>query len=514
MIRLLDNLLNRITMYRLLLYFLISLLVLGFILGLTHSILVSPVALVSTVVIYLAVTLGGNWIFARLFGVDSNKESTIITALILSLISGPVSVLTDPLHAAYLALAGLFAIASKYLLSIRRQHIFNPAAAGIFLTGILFGQYSSWWVGNVDLLPLVVVGGFLVLRKINRFRMVGVFLGAEIIFLIGQGIVMGTGAVMSPLQSLSFVFLHTEIIFAAVVMFTEPLTSPKTFPKQAIYAVVTAFFFLPQMTILGFTVNPENALLIGNLIAYLMAPGYKLGLRLKERREIGPNIMSFTFDYPRGFTHKLGQYMEWTIPLRKTDSRGNRRFFSIASSPTEPELMIAARFYDGSSAYKRALALMQPGDRIVAGELSGEFVLPKNPSIPLVFIAGGIGITPFRSMIKHMSDTDDRRPVVLFYSNYYPEEIVFSDVLKEAEQKIGLKVVHTLTDCERVPKNWCGRTGFVDETMIAEEVPDYKERHFFISGSLKMVEAMQGVLHRLGVHASRIKTDFFPGYTS
>jgi len=513
MIRLIDVLLNRITTYRLLLYHLISLILLAAILAIARVIPISPGALLSTAAIYLAVTLCANWVFARLFRVDANRESTIITAVILTLISGPVSIASDPVHAGYLALAGLFAVASKYLLAIRRQHIFNPAAFGIFLTGILFGQYSTWWVGNIAMLPLVVVGGLLVLRKMNRFRMAGLFFAAQIVFLFAQGIWQGIGAA-TALASVSFAFLRAEIVFAAVVMVTEPLTSPKVFPKQAVYAVITAFFFLPQINIYGFAISPEAALLIGNLFSYLASPGFKLVLRLKERREIGPNIMAFTFAYPRGFKHKLGQYMEWTIPLRERDSRGNRRCFSIASSPTESELMIAVRFHDDSSAYKRAMATMRPGDRMVAAELGGEFVLPSDPSEPLAFIAGGIGITPFRSMIKYLVDTGERRSIVLLYANSRKEEIVFAELLKEAEEKIGVKVVYTLTDTRRVTDQWSGRIGPVSEGMIHEEVPDYRYRHFYVSGPLTMVVGVRSVLRSIGIRPSRIRTDLFSGYVA
>ena len=233
MIRLIDTLLNRITMYRLMLYYLVAMIVLGFILGAAHVILVQPIALVSTLVVYLAVTLGANALFARIMGVKSNNESTIITALILTLISGPVSALSDPLHAFYLALAGIFAIASKYLLAIRRQHIFNPAALGIFLTGIFFGQYSTWWVGSLQMLPLVIVGGILVLRKLNRFRLVGTFLGAFIIFFFGQSLIQGHGFSLA-FTTAQFVFLHPELLFLAAVMLIEPLPSPNTIGRHLI----------------------------------------------------------------------------------------------------------------------------------------------------------------------------------------------------------------------------------------------------------------------------------------
>ncbi len=445
MMKAIDSFLNRFTTYRLLLYYLAALLGLGFILSLFHALPVSPVAILSTTAIYIAVSYGANWGFAKILRINSNNESTLITALILALISGPVSLFADPRKAAILALAGLFAVASKYLIAIRKQHVFNPAALGVFLTAIIFGLYSSWWVGNIALLPVVAIGGFLVLRKTGRFRFVAVFFVAFIAFLMAMSVIQGLPFGLA-VQNVAYVFLHTEIIFFAAVMLIEPITSPKRFSMQALYAVIVAFLFQPQLTLFGMNLTPEEALLIGNLFSYVVSPSFKLALKLKERREIGNGIFAFSFDYPSGFNHRLGQYMEWTLPLPDPDNRGNRRYFSIASSPTESELMIAARFYPRSSRYKQELAEMRRGDSIIAAELSGDFVLPRDPSIPLTFIAGGIGITPFRSMVKYLIDTGEKRDIVLFYSNYAEDEIVFRDVFEQATQIFGLRVVYTLTD--------------------------------------------------------------------
>ncbi len=205
--------------------------------------------------------------------------------------------------------------------------------------------------------------------------------------------------------------------------------------------------------------------------------------------------------------------MEWSIPLRNADSRGNRRYFSLASSPTEPGLMIAARIPPRASRYKQEIMRMPRGAVLTACELGGDFVLPRNPRIPLAFIAGGIGITPFRSMIKFLLDTGQKRDIVLLYSNYAAEEIVFGDVLRDAECRMGLKVVHTLTDPARVSPGWCGRTGFIDADMIRQEVPDCRARRFMVSGSPGMVNAARTALRALGVPRHRVRTDYFPGYS-
>lgn len=511
MFQAIDSFLNRFTMYRFLVYYLSALLGAGFILSVFGLMPVQPEAIISTTAVYLIVCSITNWLFARAFRIEVNFESTVITALILALISGPVSLLADPGKAALLALAGVVAIASKYLLAINKQHVFNPAAFGVFVSGTLFSLYSTWWVGNIAMLPLVVIGGFLMIRKISRFRLIAVFFAAYIIFLMLGSIFQGLGFV-ATVQNVLYVVLHTEVLFFAAVMLIEPITAPKRFSLQVVYAALVAFFMQPELTILGQNFTPEEALLLGNLFSYAVSPSFKLSLRLKERREIGEGILAFAFDYPAGFNHRLGQYMEWTLPVKALDDRGNRRYFSIASSPTENELLIAARFYPKSSRYKQVMAEIEYGDPIVAAELSGDFVLPRDPNVPLVFIAGGIGITPFRSMVKYLVDTGEKRDIILIYSNSTADQIVFRDVFDEAQRKIGLKTVYTLSDESRVPVSWNGRVGRIDEKLIREVVPNVRERRYFISGSPGMVETVKGVLRASGVRRSNIRSDYFPGY--
>jgi ferredoxin-NADP reductase len=326
---------------------------------------------------------------------------------------------------------------------------------------------------------------------------VGVFLGAFLVFNVGLALLQGLTLDMIP-QSLLFVLGQTSLLFFAAVMFTEPMTSPKRFPLQVVYAAIVAFLYQPQLTILGQNLTPEEALLVGNLFSYIVSPSFKVRLPLKDARLIGKGIWSFTFEKPKGFTHRPGQYMEWTMRVPRNDGRGSRRHFSLASSPTEPDIMIAARFTSPTSRYKQVMAEMEQGALITAGELGGDFVLPKDPSIPLAFIAGGIGITPFRSMLKYMADKGERRDVVLLYSNYREDEIVFQDVLCDAEN-LGVKIVHTLTDPQNVRPRWKGRTGFVTAEVIRQEVPNLASRHVFVSGSPGMVNTMKKALKEAGV---------------
>ena len=133
-----------------------------------------------------------------------------------------------------------------------------------------------------------------------------------------------------------------------------------------------------------------------------------------------------------------------------------------------------------------------------------------------MLIVGGIGITPFRSMIKYLLDKNERRDITLFYSNKTASEIAYKDVLEEASQS-GIKIINALTTSNEYGENinddgMVFRNGRISQEMIAKEAPDYAERVFYVSGPGSMVTAFGGTLKDLGVRDSRIKTDFFPGF--
>ncbi len=134
----------------------------------------------------------------------------------------------------------------------------------------------------------------------------------------------------------------------------------------------------------------------------------------------------------------------------------------------------------------------------------------EDPAEKLAFISGGIGVTPFRSMIKYLIDRGERRSIVLLYSNRTAPEIVYGDIFKQA-QSLGVKTVYTLTDAKQIPADWQGERGFVNADMITRNIPDFLQRTFYISGSHTMVTEFQKLLSGMGVPRNRVKTDFFPG---
>jgi ferredoxin-NADP reductase/Na+-transporting NADH:ubiquinone oxidoreductase subunit NqrB len=500
-----DDLLNKITMYRLVLYVLAALAGIGIIFGALHVLPYNPLSLLFSLAILTAVSWLTNKIFADAFKTQVNIESTYITALILALIITPVAP-HDLMGVSFLIWAAIWATASKYIFAIKKKHIFNPAAFAVALTALTINQSATWWVGgNLAMMAFVIVGGLLIVRKIRREDLMIAFFAAAII-----AIIAGSPG-ENPLTTLEKALLHAPLFFFAFVMLTEPLTTPPTRGRRILYGAFVGILFAPWVHLGPVYSTPELALVAGNLLSFILSPKAKYILTLKKKEELGPGMYDFVFTKP-SLAFRPGQYLEWTLGHDRADSRGNRRYFTIASSPTENELRLGVKFYNPSSSFKKKMLDMAAGDAIMAGQLAGDFTLPRDRKKKLVFIAGGIGITPFRSMVKYLSDHGDKRAVTLFYSNRTNADIAYRDVFDEAKRTIGLKTVYAITGAGETPPAEGGHKGHIDGTLIRHELPDYRDRIFYISGTRAMVAAMEITLHRMGIPAKQIKTDFFPGF--
>ena len=506
MIEYIDNMLNRITMYRLVLYYLIFLLGAAMLLSFVGLLGYDPLALLVTVGFLLAACAVANWIFAKIWRIPANAESTYISALILALIITP---LQSPHDFWFLGWAAVWAMASKYIIAPNRKHIFNPAAFAVALTYLTINQAASWWIGNAPMLPFVLAGGVLVVRKVQRSDLVYSFLLAAAATMLLFTLIGGEDFI----AGLQKVVLYSPVFFFAFVILTEPLTTPPTRSLRIVYGVLVGFLFTPQFHLGDFYATPELAILIGNIFSYLVSPKTTLVLRLKQKVQLAPDIYDFIFAPTRKFAFEPGQYMEWTLGYKDPDSRGNRRYFTLASSPTEKYLRLGLKFYEKSSSFKQAMLAMDANHEIVASNLSGDFVLPRDPNQKCVFIAGGIGITPFRSMIKYLVDNRQKRPIVLFYANKTASDLVYVDVFEKAREELGLKTIYTVTDTNKIPSWWKGRVGRITPQLIKEQVPDYKDCVFYISGPKGMIDSFKAALRQLHVHESHIKTDFFTGLT-
>jgi glycine betaine catabolism B len=492
-----NSFLNKITMYSLMMYYLLFLVAIASILSFFKVLLYNPLDILLNAFYLVVVCKLANFIFAKIFKVKTNPESSIISGLILSLIIGPVSPLSNPILP---TAAGILAMASKYLVVWKGRHIFNPAAFGAVAVAILLNQGASWWVGSMQMASFILLGGLLILKKIKRFEMVGTFFAAMTILFVAIAILDGEPFnLFTWLQNHLSFLLVSPLAFFTLVMFTEPLTTPFKKINQIIYAILIAVLFF----ILGVLPYPlEASLLTGNIFAFLVNKSFRQVLTLKKKEQLSKDVIGFWFEPWKKFDFKPGQYLEWMLSHPKPDNRGVRRFFSIASSPTENLVLLASKFYEKPSTFKQALAKLEPGDEIVVSDLQGEFTMPDDTNQKLVLIAGGIGVTPFRSMAKWMIDQGESRDVVLLHSNKTKEDIVFRDIFERAE-KLGFKTIYVNTDTD----------GYIDENVISEKVPDYKDRKFYVSGPEPMVEAFEKMLYKMGIAKKNVKRDYFEGYS-
>jgi ferredoxin-NADP reductase len=400
--------------------------------------------------------------------------------------------------------ASVWAIASKFILAIGRKHIFNPAAVGVALSALLLAQPATWWVGGAPiLLPFVVIGGLLIGRKLQRFDLIGTFLVANL------AVVVATAAPGAIPTSLGEALLHSPIFFLGFAMLTEPVTAPQARWPRVAFGALVGLLAAPSIHFASFYLTPELALLVGNSFAFLVSPKGKFALTLTRIEHTANATYDFVFTPDRKLKFRPGQYLEWTLGVKHPDNRGNRRSFTVASAPTEDEIRLGVKFYPEASAFKRSLAAMQPGDKIYATQPAGNFVLPRNPNAKLAFIAGGIGITPFRSMLQHLLDRGERREVVLLYGNATSADIAYTEVLERAQRELGVKTVYAVVTGPVAAAGM--HRGLIDAELIRREVPDFRERTFYVSGPHAMVVLFKQMLLKMGVAPLRIKTDFFPG---
>ncbi len=495
-----DSFLNKITMYRLVLYVLVSMLLFAIITSFFGALSFSPLYLIWSIFLITFVSIITNVIFSRLFNVNSNPESTYITAFILALIISPPASFIDPNFLSLVFWASSWAVASKYIFAIRNKHIFNPAAFGVVITAIFILQPATWWIGTMVMIPITVIGGALITHKLRRFDLVLTFLATATFVIIFPALLQGVKISESLLQA----FVYVPTLFFATIMLTEPMTTPPTRKLRILYGLIVGLLFLPEIHIYNFYIIPSIALLLGNIFSYIISPKIKAFLTLVEKIQLAPNVYEFVFSTNKQMRFSAGQYVELTLPHTNTDNRGIRRFFTIASEPNNKLLKLSTKFYKPSSTFKTNLFSLNKNDILYASQLSGDFIMPKNPKEKIVFIAGGIGITPFISMIRDIISKNTRVDVTLIYINRTQTNTAYIDLLKEAEVN-GIKTMYIFTDTQ---------SGHVDisQTTIIENIPDFQNSIFYISGPHAMVVSIKNILKRLKISRSKIKTDYFPGF--
>ncbi len=232
-------------------------------------------------------------------------------------------------------------------------------------------------------------------------------------------------------------------------------------------------------------------------------------VRFLDRKEITSNTIAFFFEKPSGFEFRPGQFVELTLlnpPY--ADAQGNTRPFSIASSPREGKLMFATRMRN--TAFKKSLKEMPIGTEASIEGPFGSFTFPKNTEKKIVILAGGIGITPFRSMVKHAAETKAPHKIFLFYSNREQSGAPFLKELRILEnENMNYKFIPTMTGDS---VQWSGERGYISKEMVLKYIDKLELPTYYIAGPQAFVAAMFQILKLAGVDEDNIHTEEFPGY--
>jgi len=195
----------------------------------------------------------------------------------------------------------------------------------------------------------------------------------------------------------------------------------------------------------------------------------------------------------------------------ESDSEGDNRAFSIASAPYEDELLVATRMRD--TAFKRVLRALPIGDSVKVDGPSGYFTLHRNSTRPVVFLAGGIGITPFLSMAQQAAHDQLSQQLYLFYGNRRPEDAAFLEVLAQlTKTNSRFHFIPTMSEMEKSLREWTGESGFIDQEMLHRYLPTLQGPAYYVAGPPAMVAVMRQTLTTAGVDEDDIHTEEFSGY--
>ncbi len=218
------------------------------------------------------------------------------------------------------------------------------------------------------------------------------------------------------------------------------------------------------------------------------------------------HIRTFWFKPEQAMHYNAGQYTELTLPHHNPDERGIKHWFTLSSSPTEKRVSITTKLaVDHPSTFKQALWQLPIGTKLHMAEAMGDFVLPKDKTIPLVFVAGGIGVTPFHSMIKYLIDSGEKRDIHLIYAANRLDEVAFRPMLEAYVDKFQMLLGEP-------PADWRGESGHLSADKILELVGDYKDKRIFLSGPEPMVKQFERDLLAKGLENHQVIVDDFPGY--
>ncbi|MDT0221215.1 oxidoreductase [Gordonia sp. AC31] len=470
--------------------------------------------------VWLVVAVGVSgvvsYVCAGVLRVPPNSDSWLITGLILFFVLPGGS---EDTAVATVAVGAAIAAASKYVLAWRRRLVVNPAVAGavgcyaLAYAGVEGISFPFWWVAAEPLLVPMIVIGAVVVTLIREWRLALVFIGASLVTIGIVELVRGG-------QDLSTWIVSSPMLFVAVIMLPEPLTSPATEIHRLVYAALVGVLMHCQYTIaitdaytLAFV--PEVALLVGCLYAFLVRLVSGTARRVPLDVVTVP-VADRTYAVrgePVGgaAVFRAGQRSSVSVPRWSAPVwSGSRRVFSFVSAPRQQPVEFGFSVAAAPSTYKAALV---DGSvrRVYVDEIGGDFVLPR--SFPatgsVVLIASGIGITPFVSMVRELVQSGrDLSGLTIAHVLRDQGRAVYADDLESARAanaRIAAVEAPELAD------------GIDDPARLAELIgPSAAGAHYYVSGTPAFVERTSAAIRRFdrSTHSRpwRVHTDSFSGY--
>ena len=219
-----------------------------------------------------------------------------------------------------------------------------------------------------------------------------------------------------------------------------------------------------------------------------------------------PAISTYFFKPEKPIDFIAGQFIEMVIAHEEPDNRGSKRWFTISSPPGQDKFSITTRIMaDGGSTFKQALYTLEPGSTVTISQAMGDFVMPRLTTTPLIFVAGGIGITPFLSMLQSMSGEQEARPVQLIQAIKTEDDIAFQGIFEAAHQHA------TLVVSDPTP-SWGGERGRISAEMLLGLTKPTADSQIYVSGPEQMVESLMTQLKASGVSSHQLIGDYFPNY--
>lgn len=233
-------------------------------------------------------------------------------------------------------------------------------------------------------------------------------------------------------------------------------------------------------------------------------------IKLKEKYEVADRTLMLIFEKPKDFSFQAGQYVVMTLPkLVFPDERRGMRSLSIASAPYEDVLAFAMRIT--ASGFKKTIDVMEVGDEVTITQAVGHFILPAEDVQPIIFLIGGIGITPARSILRQSAHDGRKQSFTLFYSNRTPEDVSFAQELQSIDGLLNYRCVDTMTAFDGVC-SWQEERGYICKDMVEKYVADMPgEALYYIVGGPKFIQAMEAMLQEMNVPSDRVKKDPFTG---